>query len=92
VLGAIYARLGRKEESIKLLKELQTPPITYDKQYATSSILVNSGHPNEALAILNKLVKIKYGLLVYFNVERSFYGEQAEKTLEPIRKRMGFKD
>ena len=92
VLGAIYSKLGRKEESDKLLKELQSSPPTYDKEYATTTILINSGRVDEALKILDELVKIKHGTLVYFNVERSFYGSDTEAKLEPIRKRMGFKD
>jgi TolB-like protein/class 3 adenylate cyclase/Flp pilus assembly protein TadD len=92
VLGAIYAREGKKKEAEKLLKELQTPPITNDKKYATSSIFVNSGRVDEALKILNELVEIKFGMLVYFNVERSFYGPKPDSTLAPLRKKMGFKD
>jgi len=92
VLGAIYAKNGRKKESDKLLMELQSSPPTYDKEYATSTILINTGRIDEALKILDELVKIKHGTLVYFNVERSFYGSDTEAKLEPIRKRMGFKD
>jgi hypothetical protein len=38
------------------------------------------------------LVEIKHGTLVYLNAERTFYGEDAEARMAPIRKRMGFKD
>lgn len=92
VLGAIYVKEGKKSEADKLLKELQTPPITYDKKYASSSILINSGRVDEALKILNELVDVKYGLLVYLNVERSFYGPKADSTLFQVRRKMGFKD
>jgi hypothetical protein len=72
--------------------ELLSPPLTYDKKYAASSILVNSGRVDEALKILNELINIKYGLLVYMNVERSFYGPETDSTLATLRKRMGFKE
>jgi len=92
ILGAIYAKLGRKAESEKLLKELQESPPTHDKEYATTTILINTGRVDEALKIIDELVNIRYGGLIYFNVERSFYGSETEAKLAPIRKRMGFKD
>jgi TolB-like protein/Flp pilus assembly protein TadD len=91
VLGAIYTKEGKTQEAENLLMELLSPPLTYDKKYAASSILVNSGRVDEALKILNELINIKYGLLVYMNVERSFYGPETDSTLATLRKRMGFK-
>ncbi len=92
VLGAIYAKQGRKKESDNMLWELQTPPFTYDKKHSTCAILMASGRVDEALMILNQLVEVKHGTLVYLNAERTFYGEEAEAKLATIRKRMGFKD
>jgi adenylate cyclase len=92
VLGAVYANQGRKKESDNLLWELQTPPFTYDKKHSTCAILMSSGRIDEALMIIDQLVEIKHGVLVYLNAERSFYGDEAEAKLDPIRKRMGFKD
>jgi len=92
VLGAIYAKEGRKKESDNLLWELQTPPFTYDKKHSTCAILMASGRVDEALMTLNQLVEVKHGTLVYLNAERTFYGAEAEAKLADIRKRMGFKD
>jgi adenylate cyclase len=92
VLGAIYAKQGRKKESDNILWELQTPPFTNDKKHSTCAILMASGRVDDALMILNQLVEVKHGTLVYLNAERTFYGEEAEAKLAQIRKRMGFKD
>ena len=92
VLGGIYARTDREKEALKLLDELQLEPSTYDKMYATTPILIQLGRVDEGIEILDKLVAIKCGLLVYFNVERSFYDEGVNARLQPLRAKMGFKE
>jgi hypothetical protein len=92
LLGAIYAKQGRKKDSDNMLWELQTPPFTYDKKHSSCAILMASGRVDEALMILGQLVEVRHGTLVYLNAERTFYGEVAAEKLADIRKRMGFKD
>jgi adenylate cyclase len=92
ILGSLYAQTGRKAEAQKLLEELQTPPETYDKIYARSPILANLNRTDEAIEILEKLIDVKYGIMIYLNVERRFYGEEYAKRVRPLIKKMGFKE
>lgn len=92
ILGSIYGQTGRQAEAQKLLKELETPPETYDKIYARSPILANLNRTDEAIEILEKLIDVKYGILIYLNVERGFYGEKYAKRVRPLIKKMGFKE
>ncbi len=92
VLGGLYATSGRQSEALKLLDELQTSPSNNDKMYAASFILASLNRMDEALVIIEKLYAVKYGILVYYNVERTFLGEENVKKILPIIKRMGFKE
>ena len=74
----IYIRTGRQNETLKLLDELQTSPVTNDKMYATSTILFGLDRMDESMAIMEELYKVKYGVLIYFNVEQTFLGEEGK--------------
>ena len=92
ILGSLYGQTGRQAEAQKLLEELETPPESYDKLYARSPILASLNRTDEAIEILEKLIEVKYGILIYLNVERTFYGEAYGKRVLPLIKKMGFKE
>jgi adenylate cyclase len=92
ILGALYASTGRQGEALKLLDELQNSPINNDKMYAASTVLISLNRTDEAFEKLEKLYAVKYGILIYFNVERTFFGEENAKKILPLIKKMGFKE
>jgi adenylate cyclase len=69
-MGTNYSRIGRTAEARKLLAELQAPPVNNEKMYAATMIQSSLGQTEEAYTILEKLVKEKYGALVYMKVEK----------------------
>jgi TolB-like protein/class 3 adenylate cyclase/Flp pilus assembly protein TadD len=75
VLGAAYAKQGKKDEAKKMLAELETPPLNNDKFYATAFIKLNLGQTTEALGIWEKLVDEKYGIMIYLKVEKGLFEE-----------------
>jgi TolB-like protein/Flp pilus assembly protein TadD len=73
ILGAVYARDGKKEEAKKVLAELEAPPLNNDKLYAIAGIKYNLGQTDEAIGIMEKLIDEKYGIMIYMKVEKDFY-------------------
>lgn len=89
VLGAIYAKQGKVGEMKKLLSELETPPVTNDKLYASCYIKASLGHADEAFDILEKLLADRYGILVYLKVEKDFFPASADPRYHQILVKMG---
>ncbi len=89
LLGVVYWRMGKKNEAKDLLSELQSLPLNNDKLYAIATIKSSMGETDEALNILDNLVKKKYGIMIYMKVEKDFFKEsdspQYEKMLEKMK-------
>jgi serine/threonine-protein kinase len=88
VLGSIYARQNKIKEANEALAEMESVPVNEDKLYASAIIKSNLGYSDEAFDILEKLVKDKYGVMIYMKVEKNFLREKNaprfEKMLEDI--------
>lgn len=89
VLGCIYARSNRRSEAEKLLEEMQLPASDEDKMYARALILLALHRSDEAVVLLSQLLDVKYSILVYMNVERTYF-EGQETKLQPLLDRMHF--
>ena len=90
MLAVAYERQGNKEQVEKLLTELQSPPRNNDKLYAVAMIKANLGQMDEAFGIFDKLVKEKYGLLVYMKAQREFYPFNNDPRYYKLLKDIGF--
>jgi TolB-like protein/Tfp pilus assembly protein PilF len=90
MLGAVYAKQGRKDEANKLLAELELPPLNNDKLYGIALIKNNLGQSDEALHILEKLVDEKYGIMVYIKVEKRLFPDN-NPGYQRILEKMGLK-
>ena len=90
MLGALYVHINKPEEANKLLEELSSDD-NYDKMFARSMLLMALNRTKESAAILKTLVKIKYGMLIYLNVETVYFGSFDEGTLKAIVTEMGLK-
>jgi hypothetical protein len=61
------------EEAKKILKEMETPPLNNDKLYAIAEIKIMMGGFDENFGVFEKLVKEKYGIMIYMKVQRDFF-------------------
>lgn len=84
-LGSVLSRRGKKTEALELLKELEAPPVNNDKLYAKAIILHGLDRHNEALDILEQLLKDRYGLLIYSNVEQDIFGPEDERYARIVK-------
>ncbi|MGK2860399.1 MAG: adenylate/guanylate cyclase domain-containing protein [Chitinophagaceae bacterium] len=90
VLGASFGKIGKKEEMKKLQAELESPPVTNDKLYASSFIKSSLGQYDEAFAILEKLLADRYGIMIYMKVEKNFFGGTDNPRFQKMIDKMGF--
>ncbi|MEO6731596.1 MAG: adenylate/guanylate cyclase domain-containing protein [Ferruginibacter sp.] len=90
MLGVAYEKQGKKAEVDKLLAELQSAPGNNDKLYAVAMIKASRGQIGEAFEIFDKLVKEKYGLLVYMKVQREFYPFNKDPRYYKLLQTIGF--
>ena len=91
MLGCIYAQSDRKTEAEKLLAEMSEPATDEDKMYARAVILLSLKRTSEAITLLNRLVDVKYSVLVYMNVEQDYFDTMQQTQLRPLLLRMNFK-
>ncbi len=89
MLGAVYAKQGRKDEANKLLAELELPPLNNDRLYGIAVIKNNLGQLDQALHIFEKLVDEKYGIMVYIKVEKRLFQDNNNAGYQRMLKKMG---
>lgn len=89
MLGEVYVKRGKHEEVEKIISELETPPMNNDKLFALSTIKRNNGQLEEAFDILDRLTEEKYGIMVYFKVERHHFGLGNHPRVMRIIKKIG---
>jgi TolB-like protein/Tfp pilus assembly protein PilF len=90
LLGCVYAKEGKPDETKKLLAELETAPQNSDKLYAIAVIKINTGQQEDALKIFEKLISEKYGIMIYLKVERDFFEDVNDSTYQHMLKKMEF--
>jgi hypothetical protein len=81
--------MGRRDEALKLLKELQQPPMNNDKLYAIATIQIALGGFDENFWIMEKLVKEKYGIMIYMKVQREYFEYAHNPRFEKLIKEIG---
>jgi adenylate cyclase len=91
VLSAVYGKMGKTDDMKKILAELNMPPLTNDKLYASSFIKSNIGQSDEAMDILERLFEDKYGIMIYMKVEKDILPESNNPRYNKLLERMGFK-
>ena len=91
MLGAVYAKMGKIQEANQLLAEFQVPPLNNDKLYAIALIKSHLGYWDEALAIMEKLVDEKYGIMIYMNTDRSFFQQGGDPRYDVLLQKMNLK-
>ena len=90
LLGCLYAQTNRQAEAEKLLQEIQGANADKDLLYARALILMGLRRTDEAIPILTNLVQEKYSMLVYMNVEQSYFNTADADKLEPLLELMHF--
>lgn len=90
LLGINYWRQGKTKEANEILKELEKEPVNNDKLYAIASIKSNMGKIDEALEIYEKLAAEKFGILIYFKVEREMIDRHSNPRYDTILRKLGF--
>jgi len=90
LLGSIYAQNNKMKEANELLREMQGGETDYDKMYARCFILMGMQRFDEAFALLDKLIAIRYGMMIYLNVEQSYFKNLDVKMLQQILTEMQF--
>jgi hypothetical protein len=91
MLGSMYAQSGRLPEAEKLMLELQGDDTDYDKMYARSLLLLSMRRNGEAIALLKKLVQMRYTMLLYMNVEQDYFDHLRVQDLQPLLETMNLK-
>jgi tetratricopeptide (TPR) repeat protein len=89
LMGSNYVKMGRRDEALKLLKELQQPPMNNDKLYAIATIQIALGGFDENFWIMEKLVKEKYGIMIYMKVQREYFEYARNPRFEKLIKEIG---
>lgn len=86
-LGMAYARMGQPAKARQLLAELEKPPHNNDKLHAISLIKHSLGQEEEALAIMEKLLADRYGLLIFMKVQQqTIFGLDGPRYKRMLRK------
>lgn len=89
MLGSVYSKLGRDEETKKIIAELQSSSENNDKLFALATIKSNMGNLDEAFDIFEKLAEERYGIMIYMKVEQHYFGERDNPRYKSIIQKMG---
>lgn len=72
LLATNYIKQKKPAEARKILKELEEAPVNNDKLYAIAVIKIAMGDFDDSFEIMEKLVKEKYGVMIYLKVQREY--------------------
>ena len=90
MLGSLFAKQNKTDEANSILAELQAPPMTNDKLYATAMIKIYLGQVDEGFDIMEKLMDEKYGVLIYMKAQQDIFPGSVSDRYQQLLKRLNF--
>ncbi len=91
-MGYLKGMLGDVNGAQKILQELRAmDSIVQTTYFAQSNVLVSIGNVDEAVAMIEKAIETREGLIIFLNADPSFFGgEIIQQRVKALLEKIGF--